>query len=464
MLLPSLTYSHNCRRRLALSPCMYTHGGADSNATPIRGRITPMSLAPAESASLDASVERFRLAGDKIRRSMLMRSGETFETTEAISPSPPLTPASDVGAIFRDSWLRRSTAIESAGTPITVADLFSGCGGLSVGAHEAARASGHRAVHVLAVDNNTDALDVFGANFPEAELHSDPIENLVDGALGDSLTPTERKLAERFAGLDIAMGGPPCQGHSDLNNHTRRSDPRNALYLRMARFVEVTRPRFVLIENVPGVAHDKTGVVGAAVDSMAAAGYTVDAGVLTATDFGAAQARRRHVVLASRDSEVVPDVSALRDLFGAPARTVLDAIGDLDVRTNEGAFGTPAQHSPVNEARIQYLFENGLWDLPNEQRPDCHRLKPHSYVSVYGRMHGNKPAPTITSGFGSTGQGRFVHPLEPRTLTPHEAARLQGFPDWFSFAATEKRGALAKMIGNAVPSTLSYAAIASLLR
>jgi DNA (cytosine-5)-methyltransferase 1 len=83
---------------------------------------------------------------------------------------------------------------------------------------------------------------------------------------------------------------------------------------------------------------------------------------------------------------------------------------------------------------------------------------------VYGRMRPDVPAPTITSGFGSTGQGRFVHPLEPRTLTPREAARLQGFPDWFSFSAVDGRRALQEMIGNAVPSRLGYVAAMELLR
>ena len=142
----------------------------------------------------------------------------------------------------------------------------------------------------------------------------------------------------------------------------------------------------------------------------------------------------------------------------------MDAIGDIGVRPGSGLYDTAAQHSAVNERRIDFLFNNQLWELPNEQRPDCHRLKPHSYVSVYGRMHGDRPAPTITSGFGSTGQGRFVHPEERRTLTPHEAARLQGFPDWFTFSGVSKRGALQKMIGNAVPSRLAYAAVAGLLR
>jgi DNA (cytosine-5)-methyltransferase 1 len=70
---------------------------------------------------------------------------------------------------------------------------------------------------------------------------------------------------------------------------------------------------------------------------------------------------------------------------------------------------------------------------------------------MYGRLRWNMPAQTITTGFGSMGQGRYIHPSQQRTLTPHEAARLQTFPDFFDFDAVKSRGSWARMIGNAVP-------------
>lgn len=75
---------------------------------------------------------------------------------------------------------------------------------------------------------------------------------------------------------------------------------------------------------------------------------------------------------------------------------------------------------------------------------------------MYGRLRYDAPAQTITGGFVSPGQGRFVHPSQERTLTPHEAARLQFFPDFFDFSAAQTRTGLAQMIGNAVPMTLAY--------
>jgi DNA (cytosine-5)-methyltransferase 1 len=92
-------------------------------------------------------------------------------------------------------------------------------------------------------------------------------------------------------------------------------------------------------------------------------------------------------------------------------------------------------------------------------RPDCHK-EGTSYGAVYGRMRWDAPAPTLTTGFLTTGRGRFIHPKRPRTITPREAARLQGFPDWFDFIGTEMpaRRDLAKWIGNAVPTVLGYLA------
>jgi DNA (cytosine-5)-methyltransferase 1 len=113
---------------------------------------------------------------------------------------------------------------------------------------------------------------------------------------------------------------------------------------------------------------------------------------------------------------------------------------------------------------MSYIFEKNEYNLPDHLRPDCHRLKSHSYKSVFGRMHWDQPAQTITSGFTSMGQGRFVHPKEQRTLTPHEAARLQFIPDFLRFDDGIGRTTLAEMIGNALPAKLTYVIGLELLR
>jgi DNA mismatch endonuclease (patch repair protein) len=96
-------------------------------------------------------------------------------------------------------------------------------------------------------------------------------------------------------------------------------------------------------------------------------------------------------------------------------------------------------------------------------RPKCHRDKEHSYISMYGRLSWDDPAQTITTGFGSMGQGRFVHPALPRTITPHEAARLQTLPDFYDLDTTKARGAWAMVVGNAVPPLLAVRLVEPLI-
>jgi DNA (cytosine-5)-methyltransferase 1 len=117
--------------------------------------------------------------------------------------------------------------------------------------------------------------------------------------------------------------------------------------------------------------------------------------------------------------------------------------------------------SEENRRRIDFLHDNDLYDLPNEQRPECHQ-NGTTYRSVYGRLRWDEPAATVTTGFMTAGRGRYIHPLERRTLLPREAARIQGFPDSYRFASNGNREvtrtAIAKGVGDAVPTPLGFAA------
>jgi len=402
--------------------------------------------------------ERFSRAGGRVVRDTALSAVETA-TSSLVDRTD--DDGLDPAAAFEQSWLRsrERPGVQGAATTIRCADFFCGVGGLSIGLEEAAWSMGLEVEHVIGADVDPVLLERFGANFETKRLSSQPIEILVDGALGGRETASEAELRELAGDLDLVLAGPPCQGHSDLNNHTRRDDPRNALILRVVRFAEVCRPRSVLIENVPGAQHDKTGVVARAQAHLEDLGYGVDRGVVRADEVGVAQKRRRFFLVGSLDR--TPSMATAVARCRRPQRPVTWAIEDLDV-AGEKPFDTPAVHSAENRRRIAYLFENDLHDLPDSERPACHRDKAHSYRAVYGRMRPDEPAPTITVGFGSTGQGRFVHPSQPRTLTPHEAARVQSFPDWFDFG-TLRRGQLQKAIGNAVPPRMASVVIRDLL-
>ena len=142
-----------------------------------------------------------------------------------------------------------------------------------------------------------------------------------------------------------------------------------------------------------------------------------------------------------------------------------ETIGDLETRDTEDLMDQVPQLSAENQDRINYLFEHDLFDLPNQVRPDCHK-NGHTYPSVYGRLSWDKPSQTITTGFLTPGRGRYIHPSKRRVLTPREAARIQGFPDWFDFVGQGEppsRTSLSKWIGDAVPTPLGYAAVLTAL-
>jgi site-specific DNA-cytosine methylase len=122
----------------------------------------------------------------------------------------------------------------------------------------------------------------------------------------------------------------------------------------------------------------------------------------------------------------------------------------LDVES-DSTFDTGSERSEENRRRMAYLFVHGVYNLPNKNRPVCHKNGGHSYLSVYGRLRWNQLAQTITTGFGSMGQGRYVHPQRRRTITPHEAARLQTFPDWFDFGDRTKAANSRALMAGACP-------------
>lgn len=398
--------------------------------------------------------QQYSQVGNAIVRKVF--SGSELIGTTSLSIPTAYKGGLELNALFDQLWLSSTVGpeIARARKAINVVDLFAGFGGLSIGIHEAAAALGMTATSKLAVDFDSDALQVFGANFPTAKLLAMPVEELIDGSLGAKPTKSELALLDELGKIDILIGGPPCQGHSALNNHTRHEDSRNELYLRMARFCELFSPDHVIIENVPGVIKDRSQVAQRTWEYLEKLGYVVDSMTIDVSRLGVAQKRKRNVTVASKTVHV--ELAKWYDEAEVPVRPLSWAIADLENRyDSDSVFDSAPNPSATNQKRMDYLFENDIFDLPNSQRPDCHRLKDHSYNSVYGRMFWNKPSQTITTGFGGMGRGRYVHPSQRRTLTPHEAARIQFIPDYFKIPTT-KRTLMQKVIGNAVPSKLGF--------
>ena len=357
------------------------------------------------------------------------------------------------------NFLRRKTPIDySRGSPsLRIVDLFCGCGGMSLGLAEAARRLDLGTDILLAIDTDEIAVGVYSRNFTRARVECSDVREFFDGSLEARLTSRERRQRQSLGDIDVLLGGPPCQGHSNLNNSTRRIDKRNGLYSRMARAARVLRPSIVLIENVPSVLNDHEQIVDVTAAELERTGYAVEHRCVDLCRIGIPQTRKRHFLLASQSLAVDPvavfDILVSKDL----KRTVSWALGDLVETKTNTIFDSTTSTSKENQRRIDWLFDNDEYDLPNQLRPRCHRDKDHTYKSVYGRMKWNQPAQTITTGFLSMGQGRYVHPILRRTITPHEAARLQTFPDFFSFGENTLRTYMARLIGNAVPPLATLA-------
>jgi DNA (cytosine-5)-methyltransferase 1 len=343
--------------------------------------------------------------------------------------------------------------------PIHIVDLFSGIGGLSLGALEGARRMGRAVELSLAVDREPAALDVLSKTFGTTVRRTSAadLRVLLASKLKARVQSGERELFADVPSGPLLCAGPPCQGDSALNNHSRHNDPRNDLYLAVARAAVLTDAQAVLVENVRSVGRDRREAMSRCAAALDRLGYLVSEFTLDLSHLGVPQTRIRHLLVATRSRPLVLAVPTF------PKRTVAWAIDDILDPPAGNPLDLPSTPSATNQGRIDWLFDNDAYDLPNELRPLCHQTE-HSYLSMYGRLRWDGPAQTITSGFGSMGQGRFVHPLRRRTLTPHEAARLQFLPDFVRLDLVRKRGLLAEMIGNVAPPRFAISVVQALLR
>ncbi len=425
--------------------------------------VSQMTLPLVFARSLHENHHRYRHHNNHLIRGVHCSSGQMANSRVALERKPAHLTLEEA---FDKAWLMSKTKLTVSGRrgEVRIADLFSGCGGLSLGLMETCRAIGKRPQYIFACEMVSDYMDVYERNFAPDHSYSEPIEKAFDQDVGDRPSDKEREWAKKIGELTIVVGGPPCQGHSDLNNYTRRDDPRNSLYMRMTRFAEVVEPEHIMIENVLGVRHDKNGVFDTTVSALQKLGYSVDTPMVKGEVIGVPQRRHRAFIVASKTKSLYEgyfddalEVQRVRE------RSVEWACDDLLDVKQDSPMDVESKLSGVSKDRVDWMFENDAYDLPDSFRPSCHRDKDHTYKSVYGRLYWDRPAWTITTGFLVMGQGRFLHPLRRRVITPHEAARLQFFPDFFDFGV-QKRSGYAKMIGNAVPAKMAYAVALELLR
>jgi DNA (cytosine-5)-methyltransferase 1 len=318
--------------------------------------------------------------------------------------------------------------------PIAI-DLFSGCGGLTLGLKQA----GFRVIG--AVENDNLAVETYKENHKKVYVWHTDIQSL-------SVSEVKRLLKIKKGELDLLAGCPPCQGFSSmttLNGKRRVRDPRNNLVFEFVRFARGLMPKAIMMENVPGLARNKR--IKKVKRELEQMGYECDFKVFNAADFGVPQRRRRIILLAGR-RDLVP--------FALPARvrrTVRQAFRKLGVRARKGPLHRlHERHSPKVLSLIRMIPKNGgsRLDLGKDRQLACHR-KCDGFKDIYGRMAWDDVAPTITSGCVNPSKGRFLHPVRNRAITLREAALLQSFPPSYFFSLRRGKGSVAEMIGNALP-------------
>lgn len=387
-------------------------------------------------------------------------------------------------------------------------DLFAGAGGLSEGLRQAGFNS------LYATEINAAYAATFKKNHPNTLVDNADIRTVDAHAVMG-------RLGLKPGIIDLIAGGPPCQGFS-INAPIRSTeDKRNHLFREYLRFVEVFKPKAILIENVPGLVSFADGAtLDAILKCLSDLGYGVGVRILGAAFYGLPQMRWRSIILGLRGRElpndaypkpicsasikpnfrttykgqslvVLPDAADAfdSDYASCSFTTVKDAIGDLpelkagekyleggsypcaplsayQERLRMGSIGIYNHQSmglsKINQERFKHIRAGGNWtDIPIELLPQgMQRARRSDHTKRYGRVEPHGLASTILTKCDPH-WGAFIHYSQDRAFSVREAARIQSFPDRYIFTGTLVEQYA--QVGNAVPPQLSEAVGRSLM-
>ena len=357
---------------------------------------------------------------------------------------------------------------------LKVIDLFSGAGGLSLGATRAG-------FHVVgSVENDPHAIATHKRNFPNVTHFESDISTL----MGIDIL---NKLNLKKGDLTGVIGGPPCQGFSVIGRRNKH-DVRNALFVEFFRIVKETEPVFFVAENVPGILNDKNNELREKAFSLVQREYLLlEPMKLSANEYGAPTTRTRVFFIGFKKNA---SIRIDKESFNPPKEieyiTVEKALAGLTTEID------PDWQNEIDEWQIvknskQGYFEDRLRGVIPEGVGDPNALmkleKENKVSGFLGTKHSKKIirryasiecgksdkisksrrlepkgfCPTLRAGTGKErGSFQAVRPLHPnkdRVITPREAARLQGFPDWFKFPSTKWHSF--RQIGNSVSPILA---------
>lgn len=355
------------------------------------------------------------------------------------------------------------TYVRKGRRKFTSMDLFSGCGGMSLGFMMAGGSP------ISALDNDSDSIDTFRLNFPIAhDVHACDIQNW--------------RPRLKSGDVSVVIGGPPCQGFSLARGRRYVDDPRNSLYRYFVESLKAIKPAWFVMENVEGIKNIGDGVIFQQImEDFTDAGYDVGFKVINMACYGVPQKRRRAIFVGNRLGEVFhwpeerySDRSKLDQLHFLgrsmkPFFSVNDAISDLGHPL--GSYFSHRANSKMRGPRNRDAFIDPAFTL--RVRGDEFALceKPAESAFAPGTMptplnYRFRPSNQLQEFLAESGPRYVKRELLPvcegsaeelrgtRRLSLREQARLQSFPDWFNFVGSVS--SQARQIGNAVPPIFCY--------
>lgn len=306
---------------------------------------------------------------------------------------------------------------------LTFVSLFAGGGGLDLGFASAGFTP------VFTTDIIESFCDTIRFNLPHHAVEAWDMNDLK----GDY-------VKKRAGKVDFIIGGPPCQSFSILGNRGATLDPRGKLIFEYVRFIQELNPKGFLFENVPGLLNVNGGKDWEMIQKFFNdTGYNIFWKKVNSAQYGVPQYRERVVLIGLKKKKEFQwpkerfAMSLNSNSFLPPPRTSALAMEYIDK--------APNQIIRIHGERVAGRYSK---ILPGER----------DRIDHTDRVHPNKPSGTVLVGSGGGGGRPFIHPFEHRHLTVREAARLQSFPDWWTFQGNVT--SQYRQVGNAVPVLMAH--------